>query len=364
MRILMIHPGPEFSVADVFNGWKKAFDKQGHEVKVYNTNDRLSFYGQVSVPDYKSDLGICDKCEQPPFKRAMEMDDAVIASMQGMTHDLFQFWPHMVFFVSAFFTPAWLLDLIRARRMKLVILHTESPYQDDEQLMRAQYATLNLLNDPVNLDEYASLAPAMYMPHAYDPDIHYPGAVNDKDIDFSFLGTMFESRREFFEELLGHWRYSGEYKDLNIAMGGAGWDGPHMDNSFLLDYLGHPRDEAVGNEDVADIYRRSKLGINFYRRESEGIHKGEGWAIGPREVELAACGVPWLRDSRPESDELFPFLPTFKDASEAFDQMRWYLDAPGLAAGLGMKAREAIKDRTFDNHALMLMEEMREAKLL
>jgi spore maturation protein CgeB len=360
MRILMVHPGPEFSVADVFNGWKKAFEKQGHEVAVFNTNDRLSFYSEVSITDFKSEKGACPECGQVPMRTAMGKEDAVTAAMQGLTHDLYSVWPHMVFFVSAFFTPAWVLDLMRQRRHKVVILHTESPYQDDEQLMRAQYANLNLLNDPVNLDEYAQLAPAMYMPHAYDPDIHYPGAVNEKDIDFTFIGTVFDSRRKFFEELFS----LIDTEKLEIALGGAAWDGDHLDGSPLLKFVGHPRDEAVDNGEVAGIYRKSKVGINFYRREAEESHDGEGWAIGPREVELAACGVPWIRDARGESDELFPFLPTFKTAGEAADLLKWYLANPVKRNEAGRLAREAIRERTFDNHADMLMREMRNFGLL
>lgn len=349
----------------MFNGWKKAFEKQGHEVAVFTTNDRLSFYSQVAIPDYKTDVPPCEHCKQPVYKQAMDKEDAVVASMQGLTHDLYSVWPHMVFFVSAFFTPAWVLDLIRQRRHKLVILHTESPYQDDEQLMRAQYATLNLLNDPVNVEEYAHLAPAMYMPHAYDPDIHYPGKPEDKDLDFSFLGTMFETRRVFFESLFGKLSVAGIKDDYKYAMGGAGWDGPHLDNSPLLEFLGHPRDEAVDNADVADIYRRTKLGINFYRRESEKAHEGEGWAIGPREVEMAACGIPWLRDSRGESDELFGgTLQTFQNVDQAVELLKWYLENPETAAAKGMAAREIIKDRTFDNHAELLMREMHKSGLL
>lgn len=361
MRILMVHPGPEFSVADVFNGWKKAFEKQGHEIKVFNTNDRLSFYSQVSIPDFREGK-IDPRTGEPPWRQAMTKEDAVVAAMQGLTHDLYEVWPHLVFFVSAFFTPAWVLDLIRQRRHKLVILHTESPYQDDEQLMRAQYATLNLLNDPANIEEYAHLAPAMYMPHAFDPEIHYPSRV--KDIDFSFIGTMFDSRRVFFESLFGKLEATGVQKDYTYALGGAGWDGDHLNDSPLLEFLGHPRDESVDNTTVADLYRRSKLGVNFYRRESEKAHEGEGWAIGPREVELAACHVPWLRDARGESDELFPFMPTFSGVDEAVDLMKWHLEHPDQSETLGNNAYRVIEDRTFDNHARMLMTEMEKFGLL
>jgi glycosyltransferase involved in cell wall biosynthesis len=203
----------------------------------------------------------------------------------------------------------------------------------------------------------------MYMPHAYDPDVHYPARRKGKDLDFSFIGTMFESRMHFFEELFSNldmW----ERDVYRIALGGAAWDGEHLDNSPLLRFVGHPRDQAVDNQETADTYRRSRLGINFYRRESEKAHAGEGWAVGPREIELAACGVPWIRDPRGESDELFPFLPTFSTAGEAADLMRWYLADEDRRDSLGKKARAAIEERTFINHANMLMDEMSKFGLL
>lgn len=361
IRILMVHPGPDFSVADVFNGWKKAFTKMGHEVGTYTTNERLSFYGQIMLPDFKGPVR--PSTGEHFWKRAMDNDSAVAASMQGLTHELFVSWPHLIFFVSGFFVPAWLLDTIRSRRMRIVILHTESPYQDDEQLMRAQYAHLNLLNDPVNLEEYAQIAPAMYMPHAYDPDVHYPGEGNE-DIDFSFIGTMFDSRREFFEGFIRKFD-DDELKSMKIAMGGSGWDGHHLDGSPLLSMLGHDRSHSVDNTETADIYRRTKVGMNFYRRESEDNHVGEGWAMGPREVELAACGVPFIRDSRPESDEVFgDILPSVHTTWEAAELLRMYLRDETARRAAGQRAREAIKDRTFDNHATFLMHQMEEAGIV
>ena len=41
MRVLIVHPGPDFSVHDVYSGWHEALTSLGCEVGVYNTNDRL-----------------------------------------------------------------------------------------------------------------------------------------------------------------------------------------------------------------------------------------------------------------------------------------------------------------------------------
>lgn len=344
MKVLFVHPGPDFSVSDVFDGWVKAFKKQNHRVMVYNTNERLKFFGDA----YSKDP------ETGEFKLAMEDNEAVLASFEALGHHLYSFWPDLVIFVSAFYVRQEILQLIRARGHKLVIIHTESPYQDDEQLMRAQFANLNILNDPANIEEYRCLSKAEYIPHAYDPDRHYPGH-GDRNIDFSFVGSMFASRVSFFErfiEALGEEWLSQH----DIALGGQAWSNKRLDGSPLLNYLGHPRAHAIDNSETANIYRRTKVGINVYRQEGEATHADEGWAMGPREVELAACGVPFLRDSRPESDEVFGWLlPAFESPEHAADLLKWYLASPDRAERMGKEAAYQVRHRTFDNNAARLM---------
>lgn len=352
MRILMVHPGPDFSVADVFNGWHKALLRQGHDIQVYNTNERLSFYSQIKLPDY----------ENPgEYRSAMNEDQCTLAAFQGLSHELYSFWPQLVIFVSGFFVRADHLRLIRSRFHKIVMLHTESPYQDDEQLMRAQFAHLNLLNDPTNLHEYQALSPSVYMPHAYDPEVHFPRDVRNfspQESDFSFIGTMFRSRQLFFEEMLDSLK---EYKGIQVktTLGGSGWDQDHLDDSPLLRFLSHPRDQSVDNADTAQAYRDTRTGINVYRRESEDGHRGEGWAMGPREVEMAACGLPFLRDSRPEGDEVFKgILPVFSSPGDAAGKLVWLLKNEGARQGIAERARRAIEDRTFDANARVMMREL------
>lgn len=41
MRILVVHPGPNFSVADVHDGWVEALRSLGCEVASFNSDDRL-----------------------------------------------------------------------------------------------------------------------------------------------------------------------------------------------------------------------------------------------------------------------------------------------------------------------------------
>ncbi len=72
-------------------------------------------------------------------------------------------------------------------------------------------------------------------------------------------------------------------------------------------------------------------------------------------MEMAACGLFFLRDPRPEGDEVFPMLPTFTSPEEAADLLRWHLAHEDERAKAARQAREAIADRTFTNHARSLL---------
>jgi len=204
---------------------------------------------------------------------------------------------------------------------------------------------LNLVNDPVNLGAYAELGPAEYMPHAYRPAVHYPDPGAAKVWDLAFIGTGFPSRIRFFEQM--------NMDGLDVRLGGVWMDLP--EDSPLRDWADPSPEGCVDNTDTAQVYRQARCGINFYRREAEDAHKGEGWACGPREIELAACGTWFMRDPRPESDELFPMLPAFTSPGEAGELLRWALAHPEDREEAAVKARAAVAGRTFGNHARKLL---------
>ena len=204
-----------------------------------------------------------------------------------------------------------------------------------------------MLNDPVNIAAYRELGPAEYMPHAYRPAVHYPappGAV--KKHDLSFVGTGFPSRVEFFERM--------DLAGLDVNLAGPWLDLPP--DSQLRDWTMFEHEACVDNADTAEIYRQSRTGINFYRRESEQAHEGQGWAMGPREIELAACGTWFTRDSRPESDGVFPMLPAFTTPEEASGHIRWAVAHPDARDKAAALARQAIAGRTFEANARRLLQ--------
>ena len=340
MRWLIVHPGPSFSVADVHNGWAEALRGLGEHVAEYELDRRITFYDSVLMAE-----DINDEQGRTAVRKALTREQAIELGVNGVLSACYQMWPDVVLFISAFFTPPWVLETIRARRHKIVMLFTETPYQTGQQLEMAKYADLSLVNDPTGIGEYeAASGRAAYMPHAYRPSVHYPGR-SRKRWDLAFVGTGFPTRVEFFEGM--------NLDGLDVRLAGPWLDVPP--DSPLRDWTSPVQYGCVDNDETARIYRQARTGINFYRRESEDDHAGEGWACGPREIELAACGLWFTRDPRPESDELFPMLPSFTSPGEAADQIRWALDRPRQRGEAARKAREAIKDRTFTSHARKLL---------
>ena len=341
MRWLLIHPGPSWSVADVFNGWSEALTGLGEQVEEYELDARLRFYGGTLA-----ETGELLPCGCPGVRKFLDREQAIQLAVDGILGAAYRWWPDVILCVSAFFVPPWLLQVLRARGHKIVMLMTESPYQDDFQLKMAEHADLSLLNDPVNLSAYREIGPAEYVPHAYRPEIHYPAAPGtEPEYDLAFVGTGFPSRARFFSQM--------DLAGLNVRLSGLWMDLP--EDSPMRDWTATESDDCIDNDETAEIYRRARTGINVYRQESEDTHAGEGWAMGPREVEMAASGLWFARDPRPESDALFPMLPSFGSPGEASDQIRWALTHPAERAEAAAKARAAVADRTFTEHAKQLL---------
>lgn len=334
MRILGCEPGPSFSVLDMHLGWMRALKNAGHDVQSVNLGDRLDSLAGSHVKKKGRwvktfpDIGVVK---------------IVSKTFQG---DVLEFAPDVVFLTSCFFVPMDTLDLFRNRGIKVVIAHSEAPYEQDAQVDRAQHADVNLVNDTVGLDLYPR---AVYQPHCYDPAVHYKRPIKSPDhvSDFCFVGTAYPSRIEFLEAV--------DWSGVDVCLAGN-WNRLTKD-SPLRKYVAHDIADCLDNDDAVDLYAATKVSANLYRTEAQRPALSEGWSMGPRELELAACGVPFVRDGRRtgEADEVLSMLPTFTTPQEFGDELRGLL-ASDLQRDLIVDAAyDAIKDRTFDAAAARLL---------
>lgn len=336
MKVLVVEPGPHFSVADVSAGLAKGLRANGVEVGVLNLADRLNFYDNTYIAR-----------EGGEFVKALSREDAIRMAAKGIEQVCYEWWPDIVIVVSGFFIPPEIWGVLARRPHHTVLWCTESPYEDDRQLRPAEYVNTVIVNDPLNLEQFRRVNPrTWYMPHSYDPDRHHPGrAAPSLKCDFSFVGTGFPSRIEFFEKV--DWtgivpKFAGNWSLVD-------------DDSPLKPHLMFDKTQCFDNADAARLYRSSKVTANLYRKETSEAGSADGWAIGPREVELAACGAFFLREPRPEGDRLFPMLPTFTTPVEFQDLLREWLARPRLRTSAAASARAAVTDRTFPNTAAKLL---------
>jgi len=335
MRVMVVHPGADCSVSDVHDGLVDGLRRNGIEAESLNSNDRLYFYIHAHVPDRNGNLKLAFN----------ELQSVALTSREVMT-EAYMFWPQVIIFVSGFFINPDILPILRSRGHHLVLWATEAPYEDDKQLAVAAAFDTVILNDPATIDAYRKVNPrTWYIGHSFDPRRHKPGrGRKDFASDFGWVGTGFPSRVEFLEQV--------DFDGIDVCLGGN-WQ--FLEDSPVNRWVRNPhgRKWMLNSETVA-VYRSTKMGANFYRTENtSGIRSGV--AMGPREVEMAACGLPFLRDPRPEGDELFPFLPTFTDPGDFGEKLRWWLAHDKQRDEAARRARAAIQGHTFKATAARLL---------
>lgn len=331
LKVLAVRPGPNYSVADVHTGWVEGLREVGCAVADFNLDRRLDFYAQA--------LHEVDG----EFRLALTTEQAIELALNGLLAQCYRLQPDVLLVTSGFYLTEQVVDIVRARGTRVVMLHTESPYEDDVQITRAAHADLNLVNDPTNLEKFREHASTFYMPHAYRPTVHYPRNLSPER-DFCFVGTGYPSRIAWLERV-----------DWTVTAALAGnWQAVEP-GSPLLPLVAHDLDECIDNSAAAELYATSRMSLNLYRREANRPELSAGWAMGPREVELAAMGVPFFRDPRGESDEVLSMLPALTTPEELGDQIRWWSTHDTERAEAAEKARAAVADRTFGNHARELL---------
>lgn len=309
-------------------------------MSTFNLDARLTLWSRAMV-----ETGQVDEHGAVGLRRAVDDDAAVYLASEGVLSAAYKCLPDVVLVISCMFVSVETLDILRARGHKVVVVHTESPYDDDNQARLAEHADLNLINDPINLDQFPT--GTVYQPHCFRPSVHHPGPPSPgMASDFAFVGTGFPSRIEFLEAM--------DLAGLDVLLAGQ-WKLLAESESPLRKYLAHDLYEGLDNDQTAQVYRSAKASLNLYRQEADRPELQEGWAMGPREVEMAACGLFFLRDPRPEGDEVLGFLPRFDTPQDASDQLRHYLRHDHYRAKLAVRAREAIQDRTFTTAAKRLL---------
>ena len=327
-RVLLVEPGPDFSVADVADGWRAGLEANGCDVRSVPLGEYLGYFAAAQTAagvDVESWHDVADMV-QPVIRSAA-----------------FEWWPDLTVVVSGFYVSARTLNLLRARNLPTVIIFTESPYEDRDQAPLAAFADAVIVNDPTNLDLFREHNKhTYYLPHGWNPAKHYRRKVGpDYASDVCFVGSAFPSRIELLEAV--------DWSGIDLALAGH-WS-PLRDDSPLRQYVAHDIDQCCPNDETVKLYSGTKASLNIYRKEAQRPDLVDGWAMGPREVELAALGTFYITEPRGENRERFSFVPTFDGPDDLSEKLRWWLAHDDDRTEVARKAQAAVAGQTFTEHA-------------
>lgn len=311
MRILLVKPFTEFSVSDVSRGIHNALADAGHDVRVYDLAKRMLYHSRAIGKEWEEDMKAVSKCAS---------ENVIVEAMYHRSD--------VVVIVSGLVFHPYALMLLKQGGFKTVIVHTESPYMDEEQMewQGANPDAIAFTHDRYSAEKYG----IGFLPHAYDPAIHYQRRYPTPDLecDVLMVGTGFPERIAFLEQV--------DWTGINLRIRGL-W--PNIEQSKLAPYY---VEGCIPNIELPNMYAGAKICLNLHR------YHPQAKSLNPRAYELAACGAFTLSDVREDGVKLFgDSVPTFSTPQELESLIRRYLSDPVGRLRCAEQARERVKDETF-----------------
>lgn len=335
MRILIAYPGPTHSTFDVAAGYEKALRNLGHVVYGYPYHKWLGFYGETLL-----------HWEQFNEQYKMNRNDVVLHSSLHLVIAVLEFVPDVVVIVSGSALHKHAFDLMHRLSLPLVMLLTESPYEDELQSKIITQANIAhaFTNESMSVARLSETGvPITYLPHSFDPDVHKPTDVNGEyQSDVFFHGTLWPERSRLLKGLAN--------LPFDLRVTGLDLTEP-ADGEHLID-----------NAELARWYSGAKICLNHHRtfktQLGDDIGSTEAISIGPRAYEIAACGAFQLCDGRrPELNAVFgASVPTYEDADDLKNKIVHYMANPKDRQDSAKLAQMRVQSCTFENRAREIVE--------
>lgn len=364
-KLLCVHPGASFSTADVYGGLTEALKRRGHDIQEYRLDGRIEESSEYIRWQERRKKRLLGEAYAVPGGGIME--PIIRHASMTLLEATLTVNPHCLLVFSAMFLHPETAILLRRMGVPIVLLLTESPYDDAKQANLAPFANMVYTNERASVrlmkrwhEQTGGKRGAKdieYLPHAYDPGRHWPVTQTRGDADQQvpyhdvvFVGSGFYERQEILQAV--------DWEGLGVDFGLYGpW--PYVGSrNKLRKYLRHG---TVPNETTATLYRQAKVGLNLYR-ESVGTSRNAtrikgAESLNPRALELGATGTFHLSNWRPEVEEVFgPLVPTFKTAADLESLIRcWTM--PGRDAArwkVEQRLPEAVRGWTFDERAVQV----------
>jgi len=315
MRVLLCMPPATFSVAEMARGYRDALRRAGHDVAEYVMADRIAYHRRAST----------GQNDRLAWRNASE---TILQAAIYHRADL-------VLFVCPLSFHPIALELLEWGGFTIAALHTESPYQDQEQIAWNRHAKhLHVCtHERVSAERYGWT----YLPHAFDPAVHQPVAPDPAEAtDVLFVGTGFTERIALLEAI--------DWTGINLRLQGGVWE--LAEDSPLRPFY---RDGFLTNTELPRLYASAKVCINPHRYHADAV------SLNPRAYELAACGVFQITDGRNDGSLFSRLMVRYGSAEDLGRKIRHYLDHPEERQQHAEVLQQAVQAETFDARVGTLM---------
>lgn len=348
MKFLVVHPGSSVSTHDVFMGLQEGLRHDGHEIVVYPLDRRVAAAGKF-LRDQRAieieQLGMDLPVDVSHGEVLMQACDGLLVRALVTRAD----W---VIIVSGMYVPLAVLQILRIAKIKVALLLTESPYDEEHEAKWSAVADVTFTNERTT----AKALGIEYLPHAWRRGVHdaVPDASvtawldGDRSQGCVFVGTGFAERVDWLV------RYAKAGGPLTLF-------GTWPDDAVKA-YLADPEREewVVKNEEAAALYQRFGATLNLYRTSKGDTgfseapqHIARAESLNPRAYELAALGCLHVSTPRAEVVEKFgDLVPVAETPEQAAEQVRAILAlSPGERFVRSEQIRSAVAGDTWHDRA-------------
>lgn len=361
MKVLLVGAGSGFSTKDVEMGYYEAFQQLDVDLSFYMLDQRIGVASKWLKYNWKH-LFHSDPLRKPTWAEAVYRG-GIEALEMALRYDV-----DFVFVISAMYLHSDVIIMMRRAGLKVGVLFTESPYQDEQQAIVAQYVDVAFTNERTSipfLRQYNTNT--HYLQHAYSPERHRrpprtTGAVEMgsgqllttleetplASHDVVFVGTGFQERIDLLTGV--------DWEGIDLGLYGV-WSmlpPKHKLRKFV-------KGSIMTNMKAHELYSQAQIGLNLYRTSKEYIKKPDhiydAESLNPRAYELAASGTFCLTDYRLEGWETFrTSQPFFSSPEQLQEYLRCYLGGERIKKSNVDEAHERVQGHTFLERAKQVLE--------
>lgn len=334
MRVMVVHPGANFSTSDVYDGLIVGLRAQGVELIEGRLDTILNWYASLIQGGVEQGVLAADT-----FLLDGRLNRSALASAH-ITRAALMHRPDWLIVVSGHNYNAYDAQALRRAGIRVALICTESPYWMDVEPHMASFYDVAFINERSAVAAFRHER-AHYLPHAYNPAVHSPELPPSAPSDVFFCGSLFDERRALFDAV--DWSGVGFLKR-----------GYHLDTGIP---------DLLPNIEVARHYRGAKIALNHHRTTTmhgSGGHIVSAESLGPRAYEIPACGGFMLcDDSRPELWDVYgEWAATYKsgDSADLERQARYWLSHSDRREATAKAMHAAVQPHSWTARAAQILE--------